>query len=65
MDPHVIRIVEEKAVLDARLEKLNKFLTDAVFPALAPEEQERLTRQARIMKDYSTVLGERLAAFGK
>jgi len=56
------RVVEEKAELDARLEKLNEFITD---PKMEVEEAEmqRLKNQAPIMQTYSRILRDRIAAF--
>lgn len=63
MAPHQQRVVEEKAELDAKLEKLNEFGQGPIFPTLPAEEQERLVRQSKLMDKYSVVLGERIAAF--
>jgi hypothetical protein len=62
--PHQQRVVDEKADLDAKREKLGQFKTTDIFAALPWQEQERLNTQAHIMTMYSAVLGERIAAFG-
>lgn len=63
MQPHQERVVTEKRELDAKIEKLDAFLHGDIYPTLSPEERSRLTRQHCHMKDYSNVLGERIAAF--
>jgi len=57
------RVVQEKQELDDKIEKLDNFLLSELFQKLPDAEQERLDRQLSIMKDYSAVLGERIAAF--
>ena len=64
MLPHQQRVVDEKTELDDKLGKLNAFiLTSPVFAQLQNEEKERLQRQFSIMRDYTSVLGERIDAF--
>lgn len=57
------RVVEEKAELDAKRERLGEFKNTIHFGRLPWQEQERLNTQAHIMTMYSAVLGERIAAF--
>lgn len=63
MQPYQQRVVEEKADLDEKLEKLGDFCNTPVFASLDPAEQNRLDRQFLIMNLYAQVLGERIAAF--
>ena len=63
MQPHQQRVVDEKAELDARREKLTAFLAGDICRTLPAEEQHRLGRQATIMAQYSQILGERIDAF--
>lgn len=63
MKPHQERVVAEKLELDTKIEKLYAFLHGEMYPMLAEEERMRLMRQYCHMKDYSNVLGERIAAF--
>jgi hypothetical protein len=64
MQPHQQRVVDEKAELDEKLEKLEKFIHENdLFQKLPSDEQERMCRQQNAMKQYSEVLGERIAAF--
>jgi hypothetical protein len=63
MAPHQQRVIDEKAELDAKIEKLATFRTLGVFASLPDSEQERLVRQHSCMTEYSGILGERIAAF--
>lgn len=64
MQPHQQRVVDEKAELDDRMTKLDAFIAqNPMFLKLDVDEQKRLTRQYRYMRDYSFVLGERISAF--
>ncbi|KVD35441.1 hypothetical protein WI84_16360 [Burkholderia ubonensis] len=61
--PHQQRVVDEKAGLDERLSKLNAFFGTPIFTGLDEDERERLSEQARVMGEYSRILGDRIAAF--
>lgn len=63
MHPHQKRVVHEKAELDAKLAKLNEFIQGPTFATLSLDEQGLLMRQSISMKQYSGILGERIAAF--
>ena len=59
------RVRAEKSKLDDDLGKLEKFIDSELFQALPDPERSRMRRQASAMRDYSTVLHERIGAFGK
>ena len=68
--PYQQRVVEEKALNDARLERLTAFIGSDAFTSVLPGEQARLERQreimlelCEIMLELSQVLGERISAF--
>jgi len=62
MQPFQERVVQEKAELDEKIDKLVSFMNSAL--AVVPfEEWERLKRQYVAMTEYSLILGERIAAF--
>lgn len=61
--PHQIRVVAERADLDARAERLRSFIMGDAFAGLPLDEQRRLYRQNMLMGELSSVLGERIAAF--
>jgi len=66
LQPHQQRVVDEKNELDSKLEKLLAFIDAGkgkIFSSLVTEEQERLTAQARIMREYSDILADRINAF--
>lgn len=63
MQPHQQRVIDEKAELDEKREKLDAFGRTPMFTGLPQQEKERLTAQAHIMTMYSAVLSDRIAAF--
>jgi len=63
MQPHQQRVIDEKAELDAKMDKLTAFIDTPIFSSLPAQEQERLVRQLHYMGHYTAVLGERIAAF--
>lgn len=63
MEPHQQRVVDEKAELSDKLDKLETFVGGAVYASLPAPEQTRLSRQILIMQLYEQVLSERISAF--
>jgi hypothetical protein len=63
MLPHQQRVIDEKTELDERLGKLTAFFDTDLFPNFPQAEQDRMRRQAKHMKCYSDILGERIEAF--
>lgn len=63
LKPHQERVVEEKKDLDTKIDKLKDFVEGPVHGTLVEEEQKRLATQLHHMKEYATVLGQRIAAF--
>ena len=63
--PHQQRVVEEKYELDEKLGKLLSFFQSEIFSSLSDAERSRLRNQARFMDGYSSVLKERIEAFGE
>lgn len=61
--PHQQRVVEEKAELDIKLEKLTTFLSSDMLKRIDDAEALRLVRQSNIMRRYSDVLDQRIKAF--
>lgn len=57
------RVIEEKAELDSKRERLGSFKNSVQFAQLPWQEQERLNTQGHLMCAYSAILGERIAAF--
>lgn len=63
MAPHQQRVVDELAELSDKLTKLEAFADTPLFASLAEAERGRLMAQHGAMFAYSTILGERIAAF--
>lgn len=63
LQPYQQRAVDEKVELDDKLAKLMVFVHSPAFAVVDREERDRMIRQAGLMKGYSDVLGERIAAF--
>ena len=63
LPPHQQRVLQEKAELDERADKLSAFYSTAIFAGLPEPEQSRLVRQGAAMRAYSSILGERIVAF--
>jgi len=57
------RVVVEKRELDEKLAKLTAFMDTAVYASLSADERGRLCMQRNAMDQYSSILGERIAAF--
>ena len=62
LEPHQYRLLNERAELRDRLEKLDLFIHSDAFPCVPPPECDRLQRQASHMGEYLNVLNERVAA---
>jgi hypothetical protein len=60
---HQRRIVDEKAAVDAKIERLNDFMDTSIFAALDDEDQDLLKEQESYMRGYSAVLERRIANF--
>lgn len=63
MLPHQERVITEQKDLANKLDRLKEFAASEAFNALPAEEQDRLLRQAAIMDQYVTVLGDLISAF--
>ena len=57
------RVVNERLELDVKIGLLAGFVRTGIFKELPPAEAARMERQLSIMREYSEVLGERIAAF--
>ena len=63
MEDYQQRVIDEKAELDAKLEKLREFQTTTKFGSINNDKKNRLYRQEEVMTEYSKILGERIKAF--
>lgn len=57
------RVVDEKAALDDKINKLETFSQGPIYSALPEAEQTRLEHQVEYMQMYSDTLGERIGAW--
>jgi hypothetical protein len=63
LQPFQQRVVDEKKDLDLKIGALDAFWSNPLFETLLPEEKTLLERQSVAMKQYSSILGERISAF--
>lgn len=63
MQKFVERMIDEKKVVDERLEKLEAFLMTDTYNGLSQKERKLLKEQAEAMTNYSRILGERIAIY--
>lgn len=63
LKPHQQRVVDEKAELDERLQKLDAFTRTPTFDRLDGNERSLMLSQAEAMLRYSKILGARIEAF--
>ena len=63
MQPHQQRVVDEHAELNTKLFALHAFIDTPPFMVLDDVERSRLRYQAIAMRNYSTVLSDRIRAF--
>lgn len=64
LPPHQQRVLAEKAELDERRAKLAAFTNGPIFGDLPEPERLHLNEQQRVMAEYSSILGARIAMFG-
>jgi hypothetical protein len=62
LEPHQYRMLNERAELRDRLEKLLAFVNSGSYADVNQDERERLGRQVEHMGDYLAVLNERIEA---
>jgi len=65
LQPYQLRVIAERTALGSKLSKLLVFLGSPTFKDLSEAEQERLSKQAGFMRQYSEILGERIEAFSQ
>ena len=63
MLPFQERVVQEKNELDVKIKKLDDFIHSEMHRNLPEDERLRMLRQFCHMKDYSNILGDRIAYF--
>ena len=63
MQTYQSRVMDEKAELDGRIERLDAFLKSASGSKLEEDEHERMSAQLKAMVAYSNILGMRIGRF--
>ena len=63
MQPHQLRVIQERKDLDCRLGNLVAFFASVRFALLPQEDKDLLKRQADVMAEYSHILSDRIARF--
>jgi len=65
MEPYMERVITEKAELDDKISKLENFIfrSGGKWFDVHDAERLRMVKQYCHMRDYSTILGERIANF--
>lgn len=61
--PHQQRVVDERAELTIKIDKLSAFVDAPLFQGLPPAEQVLLLQQLHYMGKYLNVLTKRITAF--
>jgi hypothetical protein len=64
MQAHEERVIQEKADLDFKIEKLNVFISSSTtYQFMLQEDKRLLAEQQNAMKSYSHILGRRIERF--
>lgn len=63
LQPHQERVIAERERYEADIAKLHAFTGTDTMRSLDMAEQHRLVRQLNLMRQLSSVLAERIAAF--
>lgn len=63
MKPHEERVVVEASELKEKLDRLDSFISGAVFGDLPGEDRDLLLRQRAAMRTYHQLLEKRIARF--
>ncbi len=63
MENYQERVVGEKGDIDRKAERLEAFLRSDKSNHITEDERDRMARQNTAMREYSRILGERIAAF--
>ena len=62
MGDYLKRVIEEKAELDAKRDRLTRFISSPMYKGLPAEERNLLRQQQITMDNYSIILGDRIKA---
>lgn len=62
--PHQQRVVEERAALREKINKLTEAMASPTWNLISGDERNLLVRQLRAMVNYNSILGQRLRLWG-
>lgn len=66
MEDRQRRVVDERDALNAKIESLSSFIREnPAFRLLSPTERGLMRRQCAVMRDYRSILDERIKHFEK
>lgn len=65
MEDYQQRVLDEKTELDAKIQKLEVFLSTPIFDNMPRTARELLIIQYAYMGNYSTILSQRIVLFDK
>jgi hypothetical protein len=63
LQPHQLRVIEEKKELSEKISKLEKFFDSGAVANICAIERTMLTQQVFYMKQYEGILRERIKFF--
>lgn len=63
MKDYQLRVIDEKAELDAKIAKLKLFIYAATFESLDSSDKALLKDQFNVMTKYSNILADRIERF--
>ena len=64
LQPHQLRVVDEREKLNTMLDALMEFFEKETFKTLSPEDKQLLSLQSSYMSGYLEILDRRITAFG-
>ena len=65
LEAYQLRVLNERSSLADKLTGLNDFLVGPIIHTIDEDEQKRLFKQAKVMKEYLDILDERIKHFDK
>lgn len=55
------RLITEQSELADKIEKLSSFVGGSNFKSIDPKQQDLLSKQLPVMKEYESILSERIS----
>lgn len=63
MEPHQLRVIEERDELKEKADKLSAFIGTALFMDIEKEERDKLHEQLTVVNVYLSILNDRIDNF--